>query len=313
MIKKSAFSSFGALFLLLVPFPIHADEYIELPPIETHDISLQIRAIAGMAHYEYQDIFLQNIPLEDVSDYVFLAGFGTRFNYDNFFADFYYQDSSIENEHTLIKDKNFPKDENHPSVNFSRRDWAITTGYTFWENTFLGDVSAFGGYKSGKTSLNTIQTRFIENTPTITAAESETHFEAKDYFLGLANSWQINSLPWINSWRWIKDGRLGFNAAVARLKGDYTIKANSRSQIIQTESGESQTQTRDNISAPTIGYRFGLNWSYPISNEFGYTISLEYYNYRMEGTREGQSFPVDEELFGVKASLVYTFDPRKLW
>jgi hypothetical protein len=184
MKRKSAFPSsiFGALFLLLVPFPVNADEYIELPPIKTHDISLQIRAIAGMAHYEYKDIPLQKIPLEDVSDYVFLAGLGTRFNYDNFFADIYYQDSSIENEHTLIRDKNFPNDENHPSVNFSRRDWAITAGYTFLENTFLGDVSAFGGYKNGLTSVNTIQSRFLEEKRTVVTTDSETHFKTTDYF-----------------------------------------------------------------------------------------------------------------------------------
>lgn len=299
MIKKSIFS--GALFLLLAPFPVNAGEFVELPPIETHDISLQLRAMASTVYYEYQDRFLQDIPLEDASGYIFLHGLGTRFNYDNFFADIYYQGSNSGFTHTLIDNNN------HPSVNFSRRDWAITAGYTFLENTFLGDVSAFGGYKNGQTSLNTIQTRFLENN-VMTATRSKTHFQATDYFLGLANSWRINSLPWINSWRWIKNGRLGFNGALAYLEGNYTY--DSEVKVFPGEDFE--TPGVDDV-APTWGYRLGLNWSYPISNEFGYTISLEYYNYRMEGSTAGVDFAVDEDLFGIKASFIYTFDPRKLW
>jgi hypothetical protein len=312
MIKKSAVSSsiFGALFFLLVPFPVNADEFVELPPIETHDISLQIRAMAGGVLYEYKDSAL---PVEDVSDYVFLRGIGTRINYDNFFADIYYQDSNTGSEHMI-------NGNNHPSVNFSRRDWAITGGYTFLENNrFLGDISVFGGYKNGQTSVNTIQT-ILQTRPTndgeitvFTATESKAHFKATDYFLGLANSWRINSLPWVNNWRWIKNGRLGFNVAVARLKGEYTSDSKTRTEVFPTDPTVIQSPGDESFTAPTTGWRFGLNWSYPISNEFAYTISLEYYNYRMEKIREILDFSVDEEFFGIKASLVYTFDPRKLW
>ena len=279
-------SSFG-FSLLLFSSIVNADKLVELPPIKSHDVSLQIRAIAGMANYEYKDIFL---PFEDVSDNIFFGGFGTRFNYDHFFADIYYQDSSIAYEHTLIGASN------HPSVNLSRRDWAITTGYTFLENTFLGDVSAFGGYKSGQTSLNTIQTIFLSATeaPTFIVNESEVHFDAKDFFLGFANSWRI------------KGGRLGFNAAASlSFRGDYTFKSNT-----QVSPGSSiETYGAEAVLDPTTTFKkFGLNWIYPISDEFAYTISLEYYNYRMEGTTEGVSFAVDEQLYGVKASLVYSFN-----
>jgi hypothetical protein len=171
-----------------------------------------------------------------------------------------------------------------------------------------------GGYKNGQTSVNTIHSRFLEKSRAVVTTDSEAHFKAKDYFLGLANSWRINSLPWINSLRWIKDGRLGFNVAVARLKGDYSSDSKTRTQTFQTEATDTKTQFEEGFTAPTIGWRLGLNWSYPISNEFAYTISLEYYNYHMEKIREeGVEFTVDEDLFGVKVSFIYTFDPRKLW
>jgi hypothetical protein len=284
MRKKSAFpySIFCSLFgfsLLLFSTIVNADKLVELPPIETHGVSLQLRAITGMANYEYQDIFLQN----DVGDNIFLGGFGTRFNYDHFFADIYYQKSNTANEHALIGGNN------HSSINFSRRDWAITTGYTFLENTFLGDVSAFGGYKSGKTSLNTIQTIQPETTSVMITTELETHFETKDYFLGLANSWRI------------KGGFFGFNAIAAYLGADY------KSAVLETNIG---TIGRVGEVGKTIRNKFGLNWSYPINNRLAYAISLEYYDYTLdvEAATKETSFSVDEQLYGLKASLIYSFD-----
>lgn len=140
---------------------------------------------------------------------------------------------------------------------------------------FNRNYTAYVGFKVGRTKANG-------------SKNSVASFEVEGAFIGNNLAWNIS-----------RKQALVFKVAVAQLHGeiDYDIEVTDASVL--------------KAFTTTIGFSYGLNWRYRITDDWGLVFALTHYRYifddivdRIQGSYSGE---VEEKMFNSTLSLSYNF------
>lgn len=153
---------------------------------------------------------------------------------------------------------------NGSDVKAQHSDWALSLGYLITDQW-----SVFAGYKSGSTDWDqSFQGRPLELNPDVTNTQGNLNgqFDQDGPFLGTSYS-----LP-------LGPGALTFKAAYAYLDG--TVKWDYREAAFNGGADPFATLTRYyKLEGNSNAYSLGIMWIQPITDNFGYSIGVNYHRY----------------------------------
>jgi hypothetical protein len=163
-----------------------------------------------------------------------------------------------------------------PEQTFSRKDFTVTLGVSIPGQSGTG--SFFGGYKSGSSELGA-----PKGTPVPgfgTPLWSKDIFDSKGFFFGGGYGFPAAG------------GQFGFNGAIAFMGGTWKDDAGFQ-----------------NDADYTIGFSFGLSYTYMFGKNFGLTADFkaQHYSYGFNQYTTTAAYTVEEQInsFGLNAILQF--------
>lgn len=163
-----------------------------------------------------------------------------------------------------------------PDQDFSRKDFTLTLGVSIPGQSGTGSV--FGGFKSGSTELSAPRNSSHPTTGLIDWSKDT--FDSAGFFFGGGYAW-----PAIG-------GQLGINAAIAFMGGTW-----------KDDAGFS------NDADFTVGFSFGLSYTYMFGKNFGLTADFksQHYNYGFNQYQTTGAYDVTESInsFGLTALVQF--------
>lgn len=164
-----------------------------------------------------------------------------------------------------------------PEQEFSRDDFTLTLGVSIPGQSGTG--SFFGGYKSGTTELSAPRGAVVPGSASPIGWSKDT-FDSKGFFFGGGYAFPAAG------------GQLGFNGALAFMSGTW-----------KDDAGFS------NEADYTIGFSFGLSYTYMFGRNFGLTADFkaQHYSYGFNQYSTFNAYTVDEQInsFGLSALVQF--------
>jgi hypothetical protein len=242
------------------------------------------RAIAGSMYYSYKEIY-DNPNLSDITsqDYIPFLGAGITLGYKNFSLDFYARRSASGKDNLFNTTNTGTKETNSILL---RKDYGINLNYQLGKKIFVENENiVFSvGYKVGRSDISGMNRNVINGI--YYPVNEEKRFETSGPTIGIAYGYPIGD-----------SSVLGINLAYAKLTSSYT-------------TNDKAAATRN--AGDTSGLTIGVTWSGAISNELGYSLSVDAYSYSMTGLYQRDSlnteFNIEESVVTAKASISYAFD-----
>lgn len=307
---KNPFIPYLFLTVLLMPFSADATESVpkdtsELkddfePPRPEFDVGeedtshffFEPRVVTGKIYEKYEEKYATS---NDIlwQDNVPFIGIGLTLGKKNFSVDIYAQQSESGKDSFIRETSSLLQDYN---ANLSRKDYALNLSYSKmnlfgWEHSLVFSV----GYKIGQTDIG-VRARNITNQSNPIIRLQDIQFETKGPTIGLAYGFPVGNSV------------LGINMGYAWLN---TAHSNSDFEVETDAKG-------------TSGITVGFLWAGSITQNLGYSLSVDGYSYTMDaGTiekppfqddngnlQEGQRITIngiEESVVTFKFSLSYSF------
>lgn len=280
----------------------------ELPdfekPLILIDRSFRARLITGLLYSSHTSPLLT----EKVSDYIPFYGVGLSTTFaeipiiGNFSLDGYAQrtDRGI---YRLFEESELTDRDSR----FQRTDYAVTLGHkiekmTNWISLDDHELSVFIGYKWGETSIDNVEIKLGEQRITDTNIDLDT----KGFFVGFGYVLPLD----VRS-----NKKLGFYYSYGKLTGNYyyTLNANAISddKSLSPFFSDKGDITIENKKAGSQKIGIYFNGIITRSNygKLTYGISLDRYQYMIGSvSNRAEGGPIEEEVYGVSASINWTFD-----
>lgn len=277
-----------------VVLAVEEDEFVpptesEKPREDSFDLDgffFEPRVIAGSMRYHYEEVYEGSDV--DWRDYIPFLGTGITLGYQKWSVDFYARISEpgIDNSFNIEN-----QIETEKTATFLRHDYGINLNYQsqlskkiLFDNEYI--IYSIG-YKRGISDIS-VNTRIVDDDYQIDSENIK--YKIHGPTVGITYGSTIgDSSVW------------GINLALAYLLPDYSGYDN-----------KSFTQIKDAEDA--FGVTFGAKWSGAITNQLGYSLSVDAYRYDMGGSyhhlddNSKSSFDIIETVFTAKASLSYSFD-----
>jgi len=288
------------------------------------DVTFQPRVYAGYADYELKTGSFTYVS-EDGSSFIgspkfnrqfdtklplsgFIGGIGGTAAIGHFFGDFYYQSTLNQAAYSSIDGQDSYFVYHFGDVDATPYDWALSLGYIITDQW-----SVFAGYKSGKTNWDQSYNFYVVDNYALNANGSiDGKFEQNGPFLGTSYSFQAGP------------GVLTFKIAYAYLDGEYNGNYQERVTVIPPPDTIYYSSIK--LDGSSNAYSLGLSWTQSLTDNFGYSIGLNYHRYdfglsggqtslRIEGGGTQIGNPNDEvtngtlteELFTLTAAMTYRF------
>lgn len=211
-------------------------------------------------------------------------------------------------------------------VDTDRTEWSVAAGYAVTDS-----FSLYAGYKRAETSFEQNRRGSVVRdftvaleTPTLPDIDSrgsatrlrgtlsqniEREFEHDGPFVGGAYGWAIN--------KWVLDGMLTFNLAVAFLEGEVTEHVTNTTLTFEGQQPQPLSDIQSVLEGDTVGLRLGLSWRgiTPIDG-LSYLVGVNGYQYDFDGDKVRLSnetvdrnvdVSFDETVINFQAGLAYSF------
>jgi hypothetical protein len=275
--------------------------------------NFQPRLTTGVMGYKFDYAFTAPDATKkselSIDDHMPFIGGGAMLAYDKCFADTYFQKTLVTGNDGGGTEK---KDDTEsvlskPVNRFDRMDYAITLGCQV--SNYL---SFFAGYKYGQTDIHTASTQKWPYDRIDKTSISETEFESDGLFLGAAFSYPIGN------------GLLGLKVAAAKLEAEYN-QHNFTVENNRAVGDDPKKKSGDDwfLLGNTLGWTFGLNWTYPINRHLYYRISADYFDYDFDTDSAyvirddkaefidilggGVDYDMKETVYSLQLQLLYQF------
>lgn len=277
-------------------------------PASAFDITVQPRATAGFINYSVEfDPSLSTQGVEfTFKDEIPFVGIGTTFFAGRFYLDLYAQQSAQGKDGfstQVYRSPEPPKIPSHSFINFDtivkfdRSDYTISVGYSLTDN-----LSIYIGYRLGRSELEADGRAaiYLVDDGSITGVTGLVLFDEQ---IGSIDIDYENRGPFLGSafgWRFEDKGSLSLNIAAAYLKGE-----NDQSgDLISPISGPGNLNLE--TSGDSLGISLGIAWRGHITEQLGYSFSVEGHKFDFEADNAEQP-DFSETLYTMKLGLSYAF------